>query len=318
MGNRPTLRFSLEALAILAVAAALYRMKPGTLWILGGMALAWVVVSSFEIGFSHLRREPLAADGDAGAGVTEMSMQEPPADAGAPAPPSPEPAEEVEEPEPVVEAAADPEVEQVEPAEPTGRRRFWQRAPREEPLPLPPEQDEVHHVRVLQREDEAEPVPTPAAVEAEEPQESAAQAALPGATPQPIPDTLLVDEPEVRPLAEPVEPELEPEPAPAPEPEPASPVLAAVPEPEPEPEPEPPAAAPPQPVVLASRGGPREWNLWELERLARDRAGTDTIREEEWSYLFVYLREFADSNGMLPVDFDGLVRESFPELVGTG
>jgi hypothetical protein len=30
----------------------------------------------------------------------------------------------------------------------------------------------------------------------------------------------------------------------------------------------------------------------------------------------MYLREFADADGMLPVDFDGLVRDSFGDLVG--
>jgi hypothetical protein len=30
----------------------------------------------------------------------------------------------------------------------------------------------------------------------------------------------------------------------------------------------------------------------------------------------LYLREFAASDGALPVDFDGLVRDSFGELVG--
>jgi hypothetical protein len=30
-----------------------------------------------------------------------------------------------------------------------------------------------------------------------------------------------------------------------------------------------------------------------------------------------YLREYAGPDGMLPLDFDGLVRESFGELLGT-
>ena len=39
-------------------------------------------------------------------------------------------------------------------------------------------------------------------------------------------------------------------------------------------------------------------------------------RDEEWAYLLVYLREFATPDGFLPTDFDALVRESFPELIG--
>ena len=60
---------------------------------------------------------------------------------------------------------------------------------------------------------------------------------------------------------------------------------------------------------------PQEWNLWELERLVRDAAGPDPVRNEELSYLLHYLREFASPDGVLPVDFDALVRESFGEIV---
>lgn len=125
----------------------------------------------------------------------------------------------------------------------------------------------------------------------------------------------------------PSEPEPTPEPAPAAvtvtaaepiaEPEPVR-VLAPVPDPEPiapEPEPEPvPAAAVVVPIGVG--GSPREWNLWELERLVRERSGDDTILDEERSFLLMYLREFAGPDGALPVDFDGLVRDSFGELVG--
>lgn len=69
----------------------------------------------------------------------------------------------------------------------------------------------------------------------------------------------------------------------------------------------PPQAAPPpepEPVVTAP---PREWNLWELERAVRD-AGE---RQEEWGALLIHLREFANADGDLPLEFDTLVRESF-------
>lgn len=59
----------------------------------------------------------------------------------------------------------------------------------------------------------------------------------------------------------------------------------------------------------------REWNVWELERLARGVGGRNTARDQEWAFLLVYLREFATPEGLLPSDFDALVRESFPELV---
>lgn len=126
---------------------------------------------------------------------------------------------------------------------------------------------------------------------------------------------------EPEPVAE--EPELEPaarEPAAAAH-EPAP--LAAVP-PLP-PEPEPPAAPPPpepeaepERVVAfpAAPATPQRWNLWELERLARAGAAGDPAAAEELGYLLVYLRDFATADGLLPEEFDGLVRESFGDLVG--
>jgi hypothetical protein len=60
---------------------------------------------------------------------------------------------------------------------------------------------------------------------------------------------------------------------------------------------------------------PQEWNLWELERLVSDSAGADPVRAEELGYMLHYLREFASADGLLSVDFDALVRESFGELV---
>jgi hypothetical protein len=113
------------------------------------------------------------------------------------------------------------------------------------------------------------------------------------------------EKPEPVALGEP-EPALEIEPPPAPEPEPGV-VGAAEPEP-----------VPGLPLVPTLSRGRREWNVWELERLARQRAGRDMGRDEEWALLLVYLREFAGPDGTLPADFDSLVRESFPELIEAG
>jgi hypothetical protein len=60
-----------------------------------------------------------------------------------------------------------------------------------------------------------------------------------------------------------------------------------------------------------------EWNLWELERRAREHAGAEAV-PEEWAAMFMYLREYAKSDGALPPQFDSLVRESFPELTRAG
>lgn len=70
---------------------------------------------------------------------------------------------------------------------------------------------------------------------------------------------------------------------------------------------------PPQ-VVELRPAAPREWNLWELERRARDRGAGDPDRDEERSYLLLYLRDYATPDGDLPLELDSFVRESFPDL----
>lgn len=71
------------------------------------------------------------------------------------------------------------------------------------------------------------------------------------------------------------------------------------------------AAAPPVPPPPPPA---REWNLWDLERRAREQAG-DALRDEEWSALFTHLRAYASADGVLPKEFDDLVRESFGQLI---
>jgi hypothetical protein len=122
-----------------------------------------------------------------------------------------------------------------------------------------------------------------------------------------------------------VQPRPRPQRAPSPEPAWEPPQLSAVP-PRPSPEPVAETAPAPEPVpaqettsVLAftpSQGAaPREWNLWELERAARDHSDDDVARVEERSYLLMYLREFAGPDGVLPADFDGLVRDAFGDVL---
>jgi hypothetical protein len=109
-----------------------------------------------------------------------------------------------------------------------------------------------------------------------------------------------------------------PAPIPPPEPEPPPEPLAP-PDPMPPPDPEPPSEPDPEPPrpdlpSAAARPLPREWNLWELERLARTESGRDAGRDEERTYLLLYLRDFAGADGALSSDFDGLVRDSFGDL----
>jgi hypothetical protein len=152
--------------------------------------------------------------------------------------------------------------------------------------------------------------------------------------------------------AVPVAERREPEPAPAPAPEPEvtpGPSLEPTPEPEREPpvEPAPPETPPDQPRVTAvapvlgaasdalgsesgsdadatpdfapftarTLGVPQHWNLWELERVVRNRSVGDAIRDEERTFLLMYLRDFADADGVLPTSFDGIVREAFGDVL---
>ena len=121
-----------------------------------------------------------------------------------------------------------------------------------------------------------------------------------------------------------IQKEPEPEPTPVPVhvahergPEPP---LVSVPEPEPEPvripaiEPEPDPEATPAAAVIRI-GGPRQWNVWDLERVAREHAGGDPVADEERTFLLMYLRDFAGADGLLPADFDALIRPSFGGLV---
>ena len=149
----------------------------------------------------------------------------------------------------------------------------------------------------------------------------------PPSEPEPVtvPEPAPVAAPAPAPEPAPAEPPPSVSAAPDPAPEPPRPVLRPVPTPAPA-EPAPaapparpagPAAASPGVVDLRTRVTvqPRRWNLWDLERRARDEAQRDPLRYQEWSYLFVHLRQFATPDGSLPVEFDDLVRESFGELL---
>jgi hypothetical protein len=137
-------------------------------------------------------------------------------------------------------------------------------------------------------------------------------AANAGEEPQPPPAPVVVRARQPEP-----EPEPELEPRAKSEPVRAPPRIVAALSPEPEPEPEP--GEEPTTVIAfpAASASPREWNLWELERVARDHASGDVARDEERAYLLMYLREFAGPDGVLPADFDGLVRDAFGDVLHT-
>jgi hypothetical protein len=70
---------------------------------------------------------------------------------------------------------------------------------------------------------------------------------------------------------------------------------------------------PPAPAPIVER---RRWNVFDLQNRARRIAGRDPARDEELSFLLLYLRELSDVAGVLPEELDGFVRESFPDLIG--
>jgi hypothetical protein len=122
----------------------------------------------------------------------------------------------------------------------------------------------------------------------------------PAPTPEPVGEMVRVlpREPEPVPYAVTIAVEA------APEADEAPPELVsdAAPAPEPEPEPE------PEPVAVHE---PQRWNIWELERAVRESGDVS----EEQEFLLLYLRDYADPAGLLPLDFDELVRESFGDAL---
>jgi len=77
--------------------------------------------------------------------------------------------------------------------------------------------------------------------------------------------------------------------------------------------PEPETAPEPEVVVPLVRrdSTPREWNVWDLERITNEQEGRNLGRDEERALLLMSLRQFASASGDLPVDFDPLIREAF-------
>jgi hypothetical protein len=285
---RSWLRFTLEALFIVLVAVVAGVVHLSTPGIIAAMAVAWLLVAVYEWTTSKARPARPALE------TGELEAVE-----------RPSPAEPVTAPEPAT--AEERSIPSLPEESPLGApvlaaaggweamRRRLRRPPAEAAEAPPPEPEPAPHVRVLGRE----VAPSPETVEV--------------APPPPLPEPEPEAQPEAAPAVEPlpVAEEQPPEPEPAPQ---LQPVPAPPPVPEPEPEPQP-APAAEQVVAMPARGGPQEWNLWDLERLVRDNAGRDALVDEERNYLLMYLRDFANADGVLPVDFDALVRESFGDLV---
>jgi hypothetical protein len=285
----PLIRFALEALFLVLVAVVAGFARLGVAAIVGVMTGAWLIVALIERAISL----------DASRKASALRAAEPSAEAAVAPPPS---HVNVIEPEPALAA-------------PPALGVPLQLS--EAPPPIAPAQAPATVAAPLEAtwapEPDAEPEPEPvvaardADAQSEEPLVFETPAELP--VPEPVPD----------PIPPPDEPEPIPEPVPAPEPVPvlqAVPALPAVEERVPEPPAPAPAPAPPPAVIPLLPAAPQEWNLWELERLARAHSGVDTARDEERGFMLIYLREFASADGSLPTDFDALVREAFGDVMG--
>jgi hypothetical protein len=71
----------------------------------------------------------------------------------------------------------------------------------------------------------------------------------------------------------------------------------------------------PEPDGVQRPGG---WTMQELDRAVTQRADAYPDRVEEWRYYLHFLREHTDVDGRLPPTFDGLVAETFGEILVDG
>jgi subunit length determinant Wzz-like protein len=74
------------------------------------------------------------------------------------------------------------------------------------------------------------------------------------------------------------------------------------------------AAIPPIPSP-AENGLHGSYNLVTLERLVDERGSAFPERLEEWSSYLYFLREYASADGAVPASFDGLIHDTFEELL---
>ena len=75
------------------------------------------------------------------------------------------------------------------------------------------------------------------------------------------------------------------------------------------------AEARPDPVPIPTNGAAGTYSLTDLEELVANHAGEHPERIEEWqSYLF-FLRDYASTDGRIPASFDGLITETFSDLL---
>ena len=92
------------------------------------------------------------------------------------------------------------------------------------------------------------------------------------------------------------------------------PVPDLAPEPEPEPQPELELERAVRHRITVEVG--HQQAITGAQELTGVKVAMNAVRDEERTFLLMYLREFAGPDGLLPDDFDSLVRDSFGDLVG--
>jgi hypothetical protein len=311
MVQRNGLRLLVEMAVIVATAAVTGFAHLGAWTIVGSVVVVWLGISAFEYLRSHLRT---AGRANRPFGMRSQAIAGPPAD------PLPPPSMAFERVRVLTgRPAAGSAVEQV-PAAPVDEDAVASPAAAQEAAPEQSAQRELYEpepafeadlsfegVRVLpaptrELQDELAPhVPVPELerrVEAAAMSEPQPRAGDPPAGQSPVipPERLDAAPPE---RMEPLVPAEPAEPWPMQE----HPVADVDGDGRPVAEPQPGQV----PVTVAAWS----WNVWNLERVVRERASTN----DELNFLLLYLRDYANPAGMLPPDFDALVRESFGDLL---
>ena len=69
------------------------------------------------------------------------------------------------------------------------------------------------------------------------------------------------------------------------------------------------------PVAAALNGRDSAYNLLTLERLAEQRGAEFPDRVEEWTSYLYFLRDYAAPDGSVPAQFNGLITETFADLL---
>jgi hypothetical protein len=68
-------------------------------------------------------------------------------------------------------------------------------------------------------------------------------------------------------------------------------------------------------VAAAANGREGAYNLLTLERLAEQRGAEFPDQVEEWTSYLYFLRDYAAPDGSVPARFNGLISETFADLL---